>query len=355
MSVTPTTKMTIDISWQTLAKVVLVVGSIFFLFFIRDILLLIFVALILASAFDPWVDALQKYRIPRSLGILLIYLGVLLVMGGAVYLIIPPIVNEMNQLAKDFPTYWGKVTENFQSFQNFSQEHGWAGNINDSLQNWQSNIGVGVGGVFNTVYSFFGGLISFFMILVITFYMTVDEHGMKRVLRSLIPVKYQPYSTHLINRMQEKIGRWLRGQLLLSLIIFLMSYAGLTILGVRYALVLALFAGVTELIPYIGPFIGLVPALFIALTQSPLIALGVLVLYVIIQQLENYVIVPKVMQRAVGLNPIVIIVAMLVGAKMAGVLGIILAVPVATALSVAVGDLFELKRDEDEIVSEDGL
>jgi predicted PurR-regulated permease PerM len=157
---------------------------------------------------------------------------------------------------------------------------------------------------------------------------------------------------HLIARMQEKIGRWLRGQLLLSLIIFLMTYAGLTILGVRYALVLALFAGVTELIPYIGPFIGLVPALFIALTQSPIVALGVLVLYIIIQQLENYVIVPKVMQRAVGLNPIVIIVAMLVGAKMAGILGIILAVPVATALSVAVGDLFELKRDEDAAVGE---
>ena len=343
----PSGKLTIDISTMTLFKVLLIVGAIFFLFFVRDVVLIVFVALILSSAFDPWVDLLQKYRLPRALAILLIYLVVLAALAGAVYLIIPPIISEVQQLSNDFPQYSERLMSSWSAFQSFSAEHAWVQQLQTSVTTWQTNTLAG-GGVFTTVSSFFGGIVSFFMILVITFYMTVDEHNMKRVLRALVPVAHQPYATHLINRMQDKIGRWLRGQLLLSLIIFLVSYAGLTILGVKYALVLALFAGVTELIPYLGPFIGLIPALFIGLTQSPLTALLVLGLYVIIQQLENYVIVPKVMQRAVGLNPIIVIIAMLIGAKVAGIMGIIMAVPVATAASVAIGDLFALNRDDDQ-------
>ena len=180
--------------------------------------------------------------------------------------------------------------------------------------------------------------------MVLTFYLTVEEHALKRMLRSLVPVRYQPYITHLVNRIQEKIGMWLRGQLILSLIIFLLSWFGLTILGVKYALVLAIFSGLTELVPYLGPFIGAIPAVFIALTQSPALALGVIVVYLIIQQLENNVIVPKVMQRAVGLNPIITIIAMMIGFKLAGILGIIIAVPVATALSIVLNDFIEIEK-----------
>lgn len=338
-------KVTIDISSMALFKVLLIILAVIFLFYIRSIILIVFVGLILASAFDPWVDWMQKYKLPRALGVLLIYLVLILILGGAIYLIIPPIAIEVNQLSSDFPFYWDKVASSFQSLQDFSNEQGWSQSIQDSLNNLQENIGPAAGGFFSTVSSFFGGIISFFIILVITFYMTVEEQAMKRVMRSIIPVKYQPYFTHLVNRMQEKIGRWLRGQLILSVIIFLLVWVGLTLLGVKYALVLALFAGVTELIPYLGPFIGAVPAVFIAFTQSPILAIWVVVLYIIIQQLENHVVVPKVMQKAVGLNPIVIIIVILVGAKMAGILGIILAVPVTTALSVAVGDLLETKKE----------
>ncbi|HLD28115.1 MAG TPA: AI-2E family transporter, partial [Patescibacteria group bacterium] len=226
----------------------------------------------------------------------------------------------------------------------YSQSHGWSNNVQEYLASIQNNIGAAAGGVFSTVFSFFGGVVSFFVIAVITFYMTVEEQAMKRVMRSVVPVKYQPYFTHLVNRMQEKIGQWLRGQLMLSLIIFIISWLGLTLLGVKYALVLALFAGVTELVPYLGPFIGAIPAIFIAFTISPMMALWVLILYVIIQMLENHIIVPKVMQKAVGLNPIIVIVVILIGARTAGILGIIMAVPVTTAINVLVGDLMEVKN-----------
>lgn len=337
---------TINISTVTLIKILFILVLVGFLFYIRNILLIVFVALILASALDPWVDWLHKHKIPRSLGILLIFILLAVVIGGAVYLIIPPISIEVNRLAQNFPVYWEKISTNFSALQSYSADHGWSQNIESSLKALQESIGTAAGNIFGIVFSFFGGVVSFFIVLAITFYMSVEEQAIKRLVRSLMPIKYQPYFTHLVNRIQEKIGYWLRGQLVLSVIIFALTFIGLTILGVDYALVLALFAGVTELIPYLGPTIGMIPAIFIALTQSPMLAVSVFIFYILIQFLENHLITPKVMQRAVGLNPVIIIIAMLVGAKIAGILGIILAVPVTTAISVIMSDFVERKNEE---------
>ena len=340
-------KITFDISVLALVKISILFLVVFFLFFVRDVILIVFVSLILASAFDPWIDFFQKHKIPRGFGILIIYLAIVLIIAGSIYLIIPPIAIEIKELAKDFPVYWERLSGGVENFRNYSNDHGWTESIQGSLDDLQSNvtaIEAAAGGVFSTVFAFVGGIFSFFIVMVLTFYLTVEEHALKRMLRSLVPVKYQPYITHLVNRIQEKIGMWLRGQLILSLIIFLLSWFGLTILGVKYALVLAIFSGLTELVPYLGPFIGAIPAVFIALTQSPALALGVIVVYLIIQQLENNIIVPKVMQRAVGLNPIITIIAMMIGFKLAGILGIIIAVPVATALSIVLNDFIEIEK-----------
>ncbi len=336
-------KITIEISSLTMIKVLIIILLVFFLFFIRQIILLVFVSLILASAFDPWVDYMQKHKMPRVVGVLIIYAIVFLVLGFATYSIIPPIAIEVSQLANDFPVYWENINSSLQNFRAFSTDHGLNDNISGSLKAVQDALS---GGVFSTIWSFFGGVVSFFIIMMITFYMTVDEQALKRMLRSTIPVKYQPYFTYIVNRMQEKIGLWLRGQLLLSFIIFILTLIVLTIAGVKYALVLALFAGITEIIPYIGPFIGLVPAVFIAFTQSPMLALIILIAYLIIQQLENNFIVPQVMKKAVGLNPIVTIVVMLVGFQIAGVLGVLLAIPVTTAAGVLFEDIFFSKDKE---------
>lgn len=341
-------KITFDISILALFKLSVLFLIIFFLFFVRDVILIVFVALILASALDPWVDFMQKHKIPRGFGILIIYLTVLLVVAGTIYLIIPPIAIEVKDLTRDFPIYWEKIAGNIENFRTYSDNHGWTENIQKSLNDFQSNVSAletAAGGVFNTLFAFFGGIVSIMIVAVLTFYLTIEEQAMKRVLRSLVPVKYQPYVTHLVNRIQEKIGMWLRGQLILSLIIFVLCWFGLSVLGIKYALVLALFAGVTELVPYLGPFIGAIPAVFIALTQAPALVIGVVIIYVIIQQLENHIIVPKVMQKAVGLNPIITIVAMMIGFKLAGILGIVIAVPIATALSIALNDVLEIKEE----------
>jgi predicted PurR-regulated permease PerM len=145
----------------------------------------------------------------------------------------------------------------------------------------------------------------------------------------------------LVNRMQDKIGLWLRGQIILSVIIFLLTYLGLSILGVKYALVLALVAGLTEFVPYLGPILAAIPAVFFAFTQDPMLAVFVIVLYYIIQLFENNFIVPQLMQKVVGLNPVVSIVVLLIGFKVGGIIGVILAIPVATAIGVFAKDIFQ--------------
>jgi predicted PurR-regulated permease PerM len=344
----------IDVSIFTIIKFFLVVVALFFLYLIKEVLALIFVALIFAAAVDPWVDRLEKYKFPRGVSILLIYLVLFSLLFLVVYLLIPPIITQVGQLAENFPLYYERVASLLDVLREYSAEHGVLENIQRSLTNLRDNLFGAASSIFNVVVNIFGGIFSFFVILVITFYLTVEESALKRTL-IFLPRKYQDFSLHLVNKVQEKIGQWLKGQLVLCLIIGLMTYVGLLILGVNYALVLALVAGIGELIPYIGPIISAVPAVFLAFTQSPVKALLVVILFVVIQQVENHILAPKVMQKAVGLNPIISIVALLIGAKIGGIVGIILAIPVATAISVVVSEFWSAKEkfDTGTVVKED--
>ncbi|HPW44524.1 MAG TPA: AI-2E family transporter, partial [bacterium] len=193
----------------------------------------------------------------------------------------------------------------------------------------------------------FNGLFSVFLIMVLTFYMVVEENAIKKIVWSLTPARHQAYAIDLVGRMQLQIGYWLRGQLILCLAIFLLTYLGLSILGVKYALLLALVAGLTEAIPYLGPILGGVPAVLLAMTQSPRLALVVIVMYLIIQQLENNILVPQIMKRAANVNPITSIIVLLVGYKIGGVAGAVIAIPVATAVSVGLKDLFNYKEKKE--------
>jgi len=311
------------------------------MYLIKDILAILFVSLIFASALDPSVDWMQRKKIPRGLGVILIYLIFFSVLGLLLYLIIPPVAEQISGLSENFPAYLDKVISGYTSLREYSLQHGFLDNLKNTLYSISTNMQSAAGSVFSTVIGFFGGIFSFFLVLVITFYMTVEENAIKKLVWSLAPTKHQPYIMQLINRMQRKIGLWLRGQLILDLIIFLMSFIVLFSLNIKYALVLALFAGVMETIPYLGPILGSIPAVFIAFTMSPILGLIIGLLFYLIQLLENNILVPKVMEKAVGLNPIVSISALLIGFQLAGIVGALLAMPVATALSVIVKDIFE--------------
>lgn len=343
----------IDLSILTIVKFFLVVIFLFFLYMIKEVLAILFVALIFSSAVDPWVDSLQRIKFPRWLSILLIYIALILLIFFVVYLLIPPLVDQAGQLSNNFPQYFEKVGSVFDSLKNYTIQHGLLENFDKGLEAIRDNLSNVVGSVFSTVFGIFGGIVSFLVVLVITFYLTVEESAIKRTITFILPDKYQPFTLQLINKVQRKIGEWLKGQLILCLIVGLMVYIGLLILGVNYALILGLVAGIGEFVPYIGPVLSSVPAIFIAFSMSPIKALFVLILFVVVQQLENHILVPKVMQKTVGLNPIISVIALLVGAKLAGVVGIILSIPVATALNVIVQEVWKSKEAVEEIAEQE--
>jgi predicted PurR-regulated permease PerM len=341
----------INISTLTIIKIFAIIALIFFLYLIREILAILFVALILYSAVNPWVDWMAKRKIPRGFGILIIYIILFLFIGTVIVLLIPPIIEQITAIKQNFPAIVDKIIAGFSAFKEYTVEFGLLDEVKDNLSALGSNLQNAASGIFSTVTNIFGGVVTFFLTLVITFYMVVEENAMKKIIWSIVPEQHQVYVMQLINRMQQKVGLWLRGQLILSFIIFILTYIALSIVHLitgqmEYALILALLAGLTEFVPYLGPTLAAIPAVFLAFTQSPLLALIIAGLYYVIQWLENNIIVPKLMQKVVGLNPIVSIAVLLIGFKIGGIIGAILAMPVATALSVFIKDMFEKSTQE---------
>ena len=321
---------TINISTSTILRVIIILLALVFLYLIRDILMVVFVAVVIAAAINGPISWLQRHKVPRLLGVIFIYLLILLFLALVVTLIFPPLAEQIKQLAIYFPEFMEKIGL---SVQEWWGQYRLEGNLQALLDKISNKLAQATSSVFATIIGLFGGLLSAIIILVISFYLAVQEKGAKRFLVSLTPNEHQDYLAGLIERIESKIGGWLRGQLLLMLIVGLLTYIGLYFLGVKYALTLALIAALLEIVPYIGPILAAIPAVVLSFFQSPFLALLVILLYIVIQQLENYIIYPQVMKKAVGLNPIIIIVTMLVGAKLAGILGIILAVPVTAAIA----------------------
>lgn len=334
----------INLSTSSIIKLFIVIGCLYLLYLTADIIILLFASLIFAAAIDPLVHSLEKWRLPRSLAILLIYFVILALIGLMIYLIVPAIVSETKELANNLPIYLNNASDWFFDFKRYSDNHNLPLDLSNAANQLAGGLQSATSGLLNALSSLFGGLFSFFLILVITFYLAMEENSLKKAVGILVPAKNQTHAFRLISQVQEKIGLWFRGQLLLCFIIFLLTYMSLSIFGVKYALVLALIAGLTEAVPYLGPTLAAIPAVFIAFIQSPLLAVFVLFVYIIIQAVENNILTPKIMEKVVGLNPIVSILSLMIGFKLGGILGALLAIPVATALSVIIKDLYLNKK-----------
>ena len=348
---------TINISTGTVLKIIAISLALLFAYFIRDIILILFISIIFASLIEPLVNWLEEKKIPRGLGVIFIYVVLLLFLFLTIRMIIPPIVEQIGLLAQNFPSLWSRVVENFESVRQYSQDQGFTASILKGLEGVQSSLTQAAGSAYGFIVAVFENLINFLMILVITFYLVVEKDSVARLFRAIAPSHYHQHFSTLFVVVQKKIGDWARGQLILGLIIAVLSFIGLIFLLPKYALVLALIAGITELVPYIGPILGAIPAVFLGFTAPDFSlsrGLAVLILYLVIQQVENNLLVPQVMKKSVGLNPVVIIIVMLVGARLAGIVGLILAIPVATAVGVVIKDFIdksnlpEIKKEFDD-------
>lgn len=331
------------ISTITLVKFIGVILLLGLLFIIRDILMALLFAIIVASAIEPAVEWLKIRRIPRILSVVIIYLalGVLFFLG--IYLIVPLLFEEFQNISLTFPTLQAKFFSGLEdtglhilpflgdSFQNLLKIP------TDFLR------GLG-GGVIDFASAIFGGIFTFILIIIFSFYIAAQEKGIESFLRLLTPLRHEAYIIDLWDRSQKKLGRWLRAQLLLGAVVGVLIFFGLTFLGVPHALFFAILAGAFELIPVVGPILAAVPAVVTALAASSLTGILVIALYVVVQQLESHVIVPVVMRKAIGLSPLVVVLALLIGAKIGGIFGILLSVPLTAILTEFINDWDKKKR-----------
>ncbi len=343
----PRQSVNVHISTATILRLLVVFLLLAFAYAIKDVFVLLLVAVVLATALDPWVDKLQWKRIPRAATVVIL---LVLLFGGVsliLALLIPPLINQVNELSSNFPALYQRFLEEFSSLRELASNAGLQENVSNALQSLQLNIGKAGSGVFGAVASFFGGLISFVAIIIMTYYMLSEESGMKRFFRSVAPLKYQPFFHQVMAKVQVKMGGWLRGQLTLMLIVAVLDFIGLSIIGVKYALALALFAGLLEIIPLIGSTVAAIPAAFIAFTMSPTKGILTIILFFVVQQVQNNFITPKVMKSTTGLHSIVIIIVLLIGAKLAGLLGVLLAIPVTLIATTIYDEIYGKKREEE--------
>lgn len=323
-------------STEIILKVVVIILGLWFLYLIRDVLALFFVAIIIMAAIDPLVTWFKgKVRIPRSIGVLIIYCFLLSIFVAIVSFLVPALTFQFREFLKDLPGYLQKLDGLLQNISFYGQSYG----LELNLENISKNLSETSLNIFSTTVGFFTGLISFIVVLSMAFYMSIKEDGMETFVESVTPKKYKFTALRIAKKIKNRIGRWMSGQLILMVIIFLLDYAVLYFLGVPYALVIALMGGFFEIIPYIGPTISTFVAVLVTLLVSPIKAIFVLLFYVIIQQAENNIIFPQIMKKAVGLNPLAVILSMLIGLKIAGVAGAILAIPVATAIGIVFKEL----------------
>lgn len=300
---------------------------------------MIFVAFIIAAAVDGPVDWLVQKGVRRMLATAIVYAAVVSIFALALYLIVPTLAQQVGILAVNLPAYLAKLGANVQIL----QEKIGADALQNILGKTSEQLSGAASNIFGAAINIFGGIFSFIVIIVISVYLVANDKALKDFILGITANSQQEYVLNLVERIQNKLGAWLRGQLILMAIIGVLIYIGLTILGVKYALTLALLAGLLEIIPYLGPVLAAIPAAALAFMQSPILGGLTLLLFFVAQELENYLIVPQIMKRVVGLNPLVIIISMIIGAQLAGILGIAVAVPIAATISVFLSD-YRLRR-----------
>ncbi len=331
---------TISLTPGTVVTTTFILIGFWLAFVLRDLLLVILTAIVLASAIEPATVRLMRFRFSRVLAVVFLYVTTLVVLVSVFYLVVPAIVHEVSILSSSFPTYLEalKLSEagnNFSFIQRFAQ-------IRDILSASGPSM-------FNAVSFVFGGVMSFILIAVLSFYFAVQDQGLDEFLRLVTPPRKHDYILNLWKRAQYKMGRWLQGQFLLSLIVGVMVYVGLLVLGIPYALLLALGAAFFELVPVFGSILAAIPAVTLAfIAGGTSLALAVIVLYLVVNQVQGNIIYPLVVQKVLGISPIVVILSIIVGAEVGGFLGILISVPVAAAIQEYINDIQQGKRNRAE-------
>jgi len=338
---TPPKRILLDISWEALLKVLALGVGIWLAYVLRDIIFMLFVVFIMVATFNPTINRWQN-RMPRAWAVSLFYACIALVVGLLSYLLIPQLSHQINELIKALPTIESTARPYVARLQNGATSQLFDQAVN-SLTNWLNRISTDL---VDTTVSFVGSLAIVATGIVLSFYLLLEEENASIFFNQVLPQhRFEAvYST--VRKISERMGNWVRGQFLLMLIIGASQLLLYLVIGLHSPLPLAIWSGVCEVIPYVGPALGILPALIVAMTTGSVLqaVLVVALSFVLVQQLEAHIIVPKVMGRAVGLSPALVILALLIGGKLFGLVGALVAIPTAAIISVVVGEWHELRK-----------
>lgn len=362
----------IEITVGTIVKAILLIVATIALFSLKGIVLVVLTAVVIASSLEPVIKWLMRYGVNRVISAVMVYAAIAGILIGAFYTLVPRFLQDTSEFLSSVPEYlestelWNPlgaekteqskvaatsladgIAQGQMALRSVGSGSASSGqfSIQGALTSINEAINAVSAGFVHSASSIFGGIISFFLIVALSFYLAVQEDGVEKFLRIVIPESKERYVIGLWRRTQTKIGLWMQGQLILALLVGILVYLGLMVLGVRNALLFAVFAAFLEMIPLFGPIIAAVPAVATAWLDSG--ATGGLIvagLYLIIHQFENHLIYPLVVKKIVGVPPILVILALLAGFKLAGFLGIILSVPVASMLMEIIDDAQKDRR-----------
>lgn len=336
---------------------VVVIALAYGLFLISEIILVVITAIVIASAIEPLIVWAKKRNMPRLPAVIFVYLGSALLLAGFFYFLLLPLLGEMSAFIRTLTIYSNSVADGGIVSSLFESQKMFGGldtpMIIRELSTYLNSLtNLLTQGIFSSISFIFGGVLSFLLIVVLSFYLVVQDDGISKFLKIITPIKQENYVLGLWRRTQAKIGLWMQGQLISSLLVMLLVYIALIIFGLPHALLLAFVAGLFELIPLFGATFAAIPALFVAYTWGGLTALIIVaVIYVVIQQIEGNIIYPLVVKKMVGVPPTVAIIALVVGGTLAGFLGVLISIPVATAVMELIADFEERKNHQ---ISESG-
>src|SRR3989344_5874374 len=312
----------IEITHKTIIFTVGFLLGLAFLYQVRNLILFLFIAVILMTALNPFVDRLEKYRIPRGVSTVILYILLWFLISFSVASLVPLLVEQTARFFSTLPVYIDQLTQG-----RFDLSI-----LEPQLASLPQN-------VFKIIVGTFNNVVGLFTLMVIVYYLILERKNLHKYLLFMFGSNGREARAEVfINLLEKKLGGWVRGQLLLMFFVGILSYLGLLFLGVDYAVPLAFLAGILEIVPNIGPTLAAVPAILVGWSGSPGLALAVAALYFVIQQVENNFLVPKVMSKAVGLSPLVVIISLLVGLKLAGIAGAVLAIPAVLLLEIIASD-----------------
>ena len=317
----------IEISHKTVIFTVFFLLFLWFLYFIKDILLELFVALLLTAILEPLVNTLSKVKIPRGVSVLVSYILFFGAVAGVIALIVPALVEQTASFVASLPGYLSNI--------------GIAEALSEDLVGeFLIRLGNIPGEVVRFTISLFSNLLSVLTVLVFAFYMLLARERLQDSLGFFFGDEKKKELGTIIDTLEKRLGGWARGEISLMLLVGVSTFIGLSLIGIPFALPLSILAGILEIVPYLGPVIAAIPSVIIGFGISPLTGFGVAALAFVIQQLENYVFVPKVMEKSVGVSPIITLLALAIGARVAGIVGMIISVPSVITLQVLIKQYF---------------